>query len=193
MLRAFPEWEFAGYYDDHVQEGTLVDGGKCFGEIGKLLTDTAERFVILAMGDPRTKLALATRLKGTSHLNFPALVHPSAIIMDIERTSLGSGCIVSAGCCLTTSIKVGPFVLLNLGVTVGHDAIIGECSSLMPGVNVAGNVNIGKGVLVGSGVNIVNNVSIGDFSRIGAGAVVIRNVNENATAVGVPAKEIQKP
>ena len=51
----------------------------------------------------------------------------------------------------------------------------------------------GKGVLVGSGVNIVNNVSIGDFSRIGAGAVVIRNVNENATAVGVPAKEIQKP
>lgn len=193
MLRAFPEWEFAGYYDDRVQEGSLVDGGKCFGEIGKLLTDTAERFVILAMGDPRTKLALATRLKGISHLNFPTLVHPSATLLDPERISLGSGSIVAAGCCLTTSITIDPFSLLNLNVTVGHDSKIGEGSSIMPGVNIAGNVRIGKGVLVGSGVNIVNNVSIGDFSRIGAGAVVIRNVNENATAVGVPAKEIQKP
>jgi sugar O-acyltransferase (sialic acid O-acetyltransferase NeuD family) len=193
MLRAFPEWEFAGFYDDKVPAGKMVDGGKCLGEIDKLLLDTTERFVVIAIGDPRTKLSVVKRLKGNSYLNFPTLVHPSAIVMDHERTTLGSGSIVSAGCCLTTGITLEPFVLLNLNVTVGHDARIGEGSSLMPGVNVAGDVSIGKGVLVGSGVNIINHVSIGDFARIGAGAVVIRNVKEHATAVGVPAKEIQNP
>ena len=45
--------------------------------------------------------------------------------------------------------------------------------------------------MIGSGAQILGPVMIGDKSRIAANAVVVNDVKENATVIGVPAKEVK--
>lgn len=189
MLDSIVEWEVAGFYDDNKPVGLVVDGTSCIGGVTQLVNDRSRKNVVVALGDPKQKMEILEQLKGSSHLTFPTLVHPSATIMNPGATRLGAGSMVLAGCVLTTGISIGDHTLLNLNVTIGHDSELGNCCSVMPGVNIAGNVKIGRGVLVGSGVNIINNIVVGDFSKIGAGAAVIRNVRCSTTVVGVPARE----
>jgi serine O-acetyltransferase len=52
---------------------------------------------------------------------------------------------------------------------------------------------IGNRVDIGCGVCILGNVRVGDDSRIGANAVVLKDVPPGSTAVGVPARIIDRP
>lgn len=92
---------------------------------------------------------------------------------------------------ITTNIRIGDFVVLNLQCTVGHDSIIKDYSSLMPSVNVSGEVTIGECVLVGTGATIINQLEIGEHTIVGAGAVVTKSLPAYCTEVGVPAKPIK--
>lgn len=46
--------------------------------------------------------------------------------------------------------------------------------------------------MIGAGAVILGDIKIGDYARIGANAVVLCDVPEGATAVGVPARIIEK-
>jgi len=48
------------------------------------------------------------------------------------------------------------------------------------------------GVVVGGGAKILGNITIGKNSKIGANSVVIHNVPEESTAIGIPARVIEK-
>ena len=50
---------------------------------------------------------------------------------------------------------------------------------------------IGDGVVIGSGAQILGPVKVGNNSRVAANAVVVNDVKENATVIGIPAKEIK--
>ena len=52
---------------------------------------------------------------------------------------------------------------------------------------------LGADVLVGAGAKILGGVRIGNHARIGANAVVLCDVPDHATAVGIPARIIQRP
>lgn len=146
--------------------------------------------LVLAVGEPNLKEKIKS--KYTNQLiTFPTLVHPSVMIGDSESVRIGHGCIICAGCILTTDITLHDFVTLNLQCTVGHDTIINEFASFMPSVNISGEVNVGKGVYVGTGAKIINQVNIEEYTIVGAGAVAARSLPANCTAVGVPAKPIK--
>jgi serine O-acetyltransferase len=51
---------------------------------------------------------------------------------------------------------------------------------------------IGGHVDIGAGAKIIGGVTIGDHARIGANAVVTRDVPAGATAVGNPAKILDR-
>jgi acetyltransferase-like isoleucine patch superfamily enzyme len=108
----------------------------------------------------------------------------------LQRIRLGDGCIIQQGCILTCDITLGRFVLLNLGCTVGHDAVLADFCSLMPHANVSGAARLETGVYLGTSSTIIQGVSIGANTVVGAGAVVVRDLPTNVTAVGVPAKVI---
>lgn len=91
------------------------------------------------------------------------------------------------------------------GVTIFHHGTIivnGNASvgqgSCFHGNNCVGNDGtsnaapiIGKNVDIGFGAIIIGDVTIADNCKIGAGAVVVHScLNEGATLVGVPAREI---
>jgi serine O-acetyltransferase len=52
--------------------------------------------------------------------------------------------------------------------------------------------SIGDNVFIGAGARVLGAVRIGDNARIGANAVVIDDVPANVTAVGAPARPVQK-
>ncbi len=51
---------------------------------------------------------------------------------------------------------------------------------------------IGENVFIGAGARVLGAVRVGDNARIGANAVVIDDVPANVTAVGAPARPVQK-
>lgn len=190
MLRHLPEWTIQGFYDDGRDKGTSCDGVPCLGGLQDLLAVRQEISIVLAIADSHLKEKLAQVLDSNSHVHFPVLIHPQAILLDASSIRIGAGSIITAGAILTTRIVIGEHTLINLNVTIGHDAVIGNFCSIMPGANLAGGVMINDKVLIGSGASILNKRSIGKGVRVGAGAVVTKDAQENSTVVGVPATEI---
>lgn len=144
--------------------------------------------VVCGIGNP----AVRKRVIGRSAqlgLRYATLVHPRATLT--RWVKLGEGSIVTAGVVLTNNIEVGVHVHLNLNVTVGHDAVLGDFCTVAPGVNVSGNVTVGEGCDLGTGAAIIQKLTIGAWSVVGAGAVVNKDLPANCTAVGVPAKVIK--
>ncbi|MCI6989638.1 MAG: serine O-acetyltransferase [Campylobacter sp.] len=98
--------------------------------------------------------------------------------------------------------KIGRRVFFDhaCGIVIGQTTIIGDNVLIYQGVTLGGvSLNKGKrhptlenGVVVGAGAKILGNITIGENSKIGANSVVIKDVPPNSTAVGVPAKTVDK-
>jgi serine O-acetyltransferase len=81
-------------------------------------------------------------------------------------------------------------VVINGGVRGGSNVYIEHQVTI--GAERRQNPVIGSNVFIGAGAKIVGNVTIGDGARVGANAVVIDDVPTGCTAVGVPARVVQK-
>ena len=78
------------------------------------------------------------------------------------------------------------------GIVIHPSASIGPNCLILQQVTIVGDVKIGGHVDIGAGAKIIRSVTIGDHALIGANAVVICDVPAGATAVGIPAKIIEK-
>lgn len=185
-----PEWDFIGFFDDAKQQIGDCCGGNLLGGLAELNEWSEEISVVLALGMPEIKKKVFEKIVNKK-IQFPTLIHPSVIMGDRRHIIVGEGSIICAANIITTNINVGKLVILNLACTVGHDAVIGDFSSLMPGCNISGEVVIGESVFMGTGSKIINRVKVGCGCVIGAGAVVISNIPDQVLAVGVPAKVVK--
>lgn len=184
-----PTYHFIGFFDDGFEKDTLINGYPVLGGITALNDVEDALAIIIAIGDPKTKFALFSKIKN-EHIYFPTLIHPNVLISD-DFVQIGDGSIICAGCIITCNIIIKDFVILNLMCTVGHDTTLSSFSSFMPSVNISGEVLIHEKVYVGTGVKIINQLEIGANTIVGAGAVVSKTLPENCTAVGIPAKPIK--
>jgi sugar O-acyltransferase (sialic acid O-acetyltransferase NeuD family) len=184
------EWDFIGFFDDN-PKSKIINGYKVLGGLDALNRWDSELYLALALGIPSTKRHV---YKNTINKNilYPILIHPSVIMGCNELITIGEGSIICAGNILTTNIKIGKFVILNLSCTVGHESEIGEFSSFMPACNISGEVNIGNENFWGTGAKVINRKIIGNNVIIGAGAVIIDDIPDDVTVGGVPAKVIKK-
>lgn len=190
-------WLVEQAWGDAVEVVFLVDDASYLcervnGVEVKLVQDTVaghgEAFVV-AVGDAvlRRRSAKACSAVG---LRPATLVHPR--VESSRFVSLGEGVVVCAGSILTTNIRFGAHVHVNLDCTIGHDVDIGDFSTLSPGVHISGHVKIGQDVFIGTGASIINGSAssplvIGDGAVIAAGACVTKSVVAGALVAGVPA------
>lgn len=177
----------AGFIDRRVdQHGDTDDRVPVVGD-DRWLLDGPPVSVVLGIGFPDVRNAVAERYRAAG-FHFPALVHPAAVL-DARVSSLGLGCVVTAGVVVSCDVALADHVLLNWNVTIGHDTTIGTGSVVNPGANIAGDTTIGRGVLVGAGAQVLQGVQVGDGATVGAGAVVTRDVPAGSTVTGVPARQ----
>lgn len=185
-----PTWQLIGFYDDAQPEAGTLHGWPYLGSAADLNAVSEPLHVVVAMGNSRSRAAVVQRL--TSRLlSFATLIHPGVPCAPYQNLQIGAGCIISQGCILTTDIVLGQHVLLNLGCTVGHDAVLEDFCSLMPHANVGGGARLAQGVYLGTNATVINQVHVGAHTIVGAGAVAVRNLPANCTAVGVPAQAIK--
>ena len=104
--------------------------------------------VAIAVGKPAIRPMLASRVEQAG-LRCATLVHPGVEIS--EWVDVGEGSIVCAGSIITTNIRIGRQVHINLDCTIGHDAVLGDFTTLAPGVHVSGWVLTGERVYIGTG------------------------------------------
>ncbi|WP_394121306.1 acetyltransferase [Planococcus donghaensis] len=181
------EWNIIGFVDDEEGiQGKEVNGYTVVGNIEWLKEQ--ELHVVNAIADPLVKKKVIERLDGSKN-TYPVLIDPSVIYS--SSVSFGEGSIICAANILTTNIKVGNHVIINLDCTIGHDAIIGDYSTVLPSVNVSGFVETKECVSVGTGSAVIQGVKIGANTVIGAGSVVVKELPANCVAVGAPAKPIK--
>lgn len=168
--------------DDEKKQGSDLNGIPIVG-----LEQAAERYadakVIGGIGNPKIRETLMKKAASCG-FNFGTVVHPR---VEMSRwIEMGDGVVICAGNILTTNIRLGEHVQINLGCTIGHDVIMGDYTTLSPGVHVSGWVHMGKRVYIGTGAVIINGtedkpLTIGDDAVIGAGACVTRSVPPGQT------------
>ncbi|MGM9774597.1 MAG: acetyltransferase [Candidatus Egerieousia sp.] len=190
LTRTTGRLEIAGFFDDGVTPGILVNGYKTLGGMDAINSYPEDLGLVIAVGSPGVKKKIISKITNDK-IFFPTVIAKSAIVSDPTHVTFGKGCIVCDGTIITTNSNIGDFVTLNLGCTVGHDTNISSYSSFMPSVNISGEVNIGESVYVGTGAKIINQLEIGMETTVGAGAVVAKSLPAGCTAVGVPAKPIK--
>lgn len=191
-IKADSSYELLGFIDDDpLKRERLVNGIPVLNleEAGNKASNIA---IVSGIGNPRVRETTMDRAR-TAGFFFHTILHPR--IEKSDYINIGEGTVICAGCILTTNIRIGRQVQINLDCTVGHDVVVGDYTTLAPGVHVSGWVNFGKRVYVGTGAVIINGTEkrplhIGDDAVVGAGAVVTKSVPPNATVVGVPARVI---
>lgn len=146
---------------------------------------------VVGVGSSRGREAMVAKAVKLP-LSYVSLLHPS-VVAHIDSLTLGEGTVVAARSVLSTDVRLGAHVLINIGCTISHDCSIGHFTSLAPGVHVAGAVKIGRGVEVGIGASIIPHVVIGDGVTVGAQSCVLDDVPDGCTVVGVPARVVKRP
>src|SRR5699024_743044 len=89
----------------------------------------------------------------------------------------------------------------GVGVVIGETAVVGDDCTIYQGVTLGGtslykgskrHPTLEVGVVVGAGAQILGGFTIGAGAKIGSNAVVIKPIPAGATAVGNPARIINK-
>jgi serine O-acetyltransferase len=93
------------------------------------------------------------------------------------------------------------FIDHGMGVVIGETAEIGDECTIYQGVTLGGtslnkgakrHPTLGRGVIVSAGAKVLGGFTIGDGARVGSNAVLLQAVPAGATAVGIPARIVQK-
>ncbi len=103
-------------------------------------------------------------------------IHPGA--------QLGHGILIDHGC----------------GVVIGETTVVGDNCTIYQGVTLGGvgtnkgkrHPTLGNNVMVGAGAKILGAFEVGDNCSIAANAVLLKPLEDNMTAVGIPARPVKK-
>lgn len=183
------EWDIMGILDDTPSlQGQEICGIPVLGTIDCWPTFSGAWFVV-AVGSPRNRRIIVTRMESRGPVKFATLIHPTALLSDYVKIKEGS--IITARCILTTQIELGRHTIVNLACTIGHDVITGDFCTLAPQVALSGNVTLGHGVEIGTGAAVIEKLTIGTGTLIGAGSLLTKTCPDNVLAVGIPARQIK--
>lgn len=143
----------------------------------------------VAIGDNRARDAAGRRLDMMG-FEVARVVSPAATVS--PSANLARGVAVMAGAVINAEAHVGAFAIVNTGARVDHDCRIGQAAHVGPGASLCGSVLVGERALIGVGASVIPGVSIGADTVVGGGACVARDLPAGVTAVGVPARIVER-
>lgn len=92
------------------------------------------------------------------------------------------------------------FIDHGIGVVIGETAEVGDDVTIYQGVTLGGtslnrekrHPTVKNGAVIGAGAKVLGNIIIGENAKIGSNSVVVKAVPDDCTAVGIPARVIDK-
>ena len=93
------------------------------------------------------------------------------------------------------------FIDHGFGVVIGETAEIGDDCTIYQGVTLGGtslskgskrHPTLQRGVIIGAGAQVLGGFTVGEGAKVGSNAVVVKTVPAGATAIGNPARVIEK-
>lgn len=187
-----PVWTIAGVVDDGPTDANLAHlrsrGVTHLGTTADLLISNGSSrptHYVVGVGNPPVRRTIAERLDAAG-LAAATLLHPT--VTRGHDVDVGPGSVLCAGVRLTTHIRIGRHVHLNLNATVGHDTKIGDFVSVNPLASISGDCVLDDEVLVGVSGVILNGLRVGRGSVVGGSACVVKDVPAEVVVKGVPAR-----
>lgn len=186
-------FEVVGILDDDTTKiGQELWGVKVLGtinEIEKYLTPDEKIGVVISIANPVVKEKIVEKLSHYTQLIFPNFIHKKTWIS--EKVDIGIGNIIYPGVSINYESEIHDFSTINMNVSLGHNCIISNYTTISPGANLAGFTNVGKVSFIGIGACCTQGHFIGTNTTIGAGTVLIKDVPDYAVVVGNPGKIIK--
>lgn len=93
------------------------------------------------------------------------------------------------------------FIDHGFGVVIGETADVGDDCTIYQGVTLGGtsltkgskrHPTLERGVIIGAGAKVLGSFTVGEGAKVGSNAVVVKAVPPGATAVGNPARIVEK-
>lgn len=180
------KWVIKGFIDDNPN---ALDGFdyeiRVIGSITNWQPSSNEVFAC-AIADPHIKEKVVALLKARG-AKFESIIHPTAVIG--ANNFIGEGLVAYPNSCITVDTHIGNFVTLLIS-SIGHDARVGDFTTISSSCDITAGVNIGKSVFIGTGTTIIPKRKIGCDAFIGAGSVVFTHVKSKEKVMGNPAKKV---
>lgn len=143
--------------------------------------------IVVAIGSNVVRRDVVARLGARE---FCTVAHPSAVVH--PSATLGPGTVVFAGAIVQPDARLGAHVIVNTAASVDHDCLVEDFVHVAPGARLAGGVSVREGALFGIGSCALPGVEVGSWAIVGAGGVVVTPIPPRSTAVGCPAKIIER-
>lgn len=163
---------------------TLVIGGLKYIE----KQNSKKINVIIALGNPLNRLALAKKLKAQK-ITLLNAIHPSAVIA--KTVIMGEGNMIGANVVINSNTIIGNNTIINTSSIIEHDCYVEDGANISSGSNLCGRVTVNRGAFICSGAIILPRLTIGQFSVVAAGSLVTKNVENKVMVKGFPAKKVQ--
>lgn len=185
-----PAWRLLGVVDDRPTDRNLEllrrRGVRYIGSVDESLrAEGLDAHYVVGIGSPKIRRAIANKFQGAGW-TAATLVHPSVTLgFDV---SIGDGSVLCAGVRLTTNIRLGQHVHLNLNATVGHDTVVGDFVSVNPLASISGDCTLEDDVLIGVAGVVLNGLTVREGATVGGSACVVRTVPPGTVVKGVPAR-----
>lgn len=144
---------------------------------------------LVAIGHNRVRLGVLDTVLRAGLSAPPLIAMTATVALDAV---IGAGTIVMEHAHVGPSAIVGRGTIVNTGAIVEHDTVLGEGVHIAPRAVIAGHGRCGPLALVGAGAILIPGAVVGTASVVGAGGVVLTSVASGTTAVGVPAKPVER-
>ena len=185
IARAVGAYDEVVFVDEALGEGgSDVCGVPVFGSLAAARQGGARQDAIIALGNPRSRLAFSQRARELG-FQLANLVHPSATVMPSAK--LGGGVLVAPRAVVNSGADVGEACLINTGAIVEHDCVLEPGVQAAPGAVIGGRVWLGRGAFVCMSATLLPRVRVGEYSVVSAGAMVTRDVPAGTVVRGAPA------
>lgn len=186
-----PRYELLGFLDDSdaFHTGMSINGYPYLGKREWILEHKDDVVCNCTIGSPAVKGRIQRELMAQG-VQFETLVAYGVYIG--PYTQIGPGCVFYGGVTISVNCNIGAGVLLNEQVNIGHDAIIGDYTTIMPATGISGGCRVGDEVAIGGHAFIIPDRKVGERARIAAGSIVFTNVKAGTTVLGNPARRMKE-
>ncbi len=191
-IEAEGRYEAIGLLDDNkARRGSTVYGYQVLGGREHLieLWNQGVSRAIVAVGD-NFKRAELVQLLEEGGFQLVRAVHPTATIL--RDSCVGKGTMLLGNVWVGADAVIGKSAIASVGVVMGHDCVVGAFAQLCPAVSLGGHVVIGDRSFIGMGATVLPRVTVGRQVVVGANTTVIDDLPDGVTAVGVPARIVER-